>query len=238
MVSATSRSSCAVPIRPATAATCESIQRAASTVSAGEVWMVVSATSRARQDGTAPAWTCAQRRGRRWRSSRAWPMSFFAAVDEMPRTAPSSAMQNSATSGQPGPAMGSSCSQPGTVNAAAVWMDSGGWRSAQRAATSRSSAAAWSSAALRSRASASRAEAERSSSTLSPTCSSVSIMCLIIGESTDNQRRSTACVRATPRAARRAGPRPRRRCPRTRRWRGTSSRRRRPRRRCRRTPPP
>ena len=40
-------------------------------------------------------------------------MSFFAAVVEMPRTAPSSAMQNSATSGQPGPAMGSSCSQPG-----------------------------------------------------------------------------------------------------------------------------
>ena len=35
-------------------------------------------------------------------------MSFLAAVVEMPRTAPSSAMQNSATSGQPAPAMGSS----------------------------------------------------------------------------------------------------------------------------------
>ena len=50
----------------------------------GSMWMVVSATSRARQDGTAPEWTCAHSRGRRWRSSRAWPMSFFAAVDEMP----------------------------------------------------------------------------------------------------------------------------------------------------------
>ena len=70
-------------------------------------------------------------------------MSFFAAVDEIPRTAPSSAMQNSATSGQPSPAMGSSCSQPGTVNAAAEWIDSGGWRSAHRAARS-----SWSAAAL------------------------------------------------------------------------------------------
>ena len=84
MVSATSRSSCAVPMRPATAATWASIHPAASTVRAGEVWMVASATSRARQAGTAPAWTCAHSRGRRWRSSRAWPMSFFAAVDEMP----------------------------------------------------------------------------------------------------------------------------------------------------------
>ncbi len=47
-------------------------------------------------------------------------MSFFAAVVETPSTAPSSAMQNSATSGHPGPAIGSSCSQPGTVNAAAI----------------------------------------------------------------------------------------------------------------------
>ncbi len=37
-------------------------------------------------------------------------MSFFAEVVVIPRTVPSSAMQNSATSGQPGPAMGSSCS--------------------------------------------------------------------------------------------------------------------------------
>ena len=71
MVSATSRSSCAVPMRPATAATWESIQRAASTVSAGVEWIVVSATSRARHAGTPPDWTCAHSRGRRWRSSRA-----------------------------------------------------------------------------------------------------------------------------------------------------------------------
>ncbi len=40
-------------------------------------------------------------------------MSFFADVVEMPRTVPSSATQNSATVGQPWPAMGSSCSHPG-----------------------------------------------------------------------------------------------------------------------------
>ncbi len=200
MVSATSRSSCAVPIRPATAATCESIQRAASTVSAGEVWMVVSATIRARQDGTAPAWTCAQRRGRRWRSSRACPMSFFAAVDEIPRTAPSSAMQNSATSGQPGPAMGSSCSQPGTVNAAAVWIDSGGWRSAHRAARSSWSAAALSSDARRSRRADSSSEAVRSSTPpASCGCASVSIMCSILRKPTDNGEGSEMICGAGPR---------------------------------------
>ena len=113
IVSATSRSSCAAPTRPATAATWASTNPAASTVSAGVEWMVASATARARHAGTRPAWTCAHSRGRRWRSSRAWPTSFFAAVVETPRTVPSSARQNSATSGAPSPAMGSSCSQPG-----------------------------------------------------------------------------------------------------------------------------
>ena len=37
----------------------------------GSVWMVTSATARARHAGTRPAWTCAHSRGRRWRSSRA-----------------------------------------------------------------------------------------------------------------------------------------------------------------------
>ena len=46
--------------------------------------MVTSATRRARHAGTRPAWTCAHSRGSRWRSSRAWPTSFFAAVVEMP----------------------------------------------------------------------------------------------------------------------------------------------------------
>ena len=40
-------------------------------VSEGVVWMVTSATVRARHAGTRPDWTCAHRRGRRWRSSRA-----------------------------------------------------------------------------------------------------------------------------------------------------------------------
>ncbi|KRE93006.1 hypothetical protein ASG76_16340, partial [Nocardioides sp. Soil774] len=97
IVSATRRSSCAVPIFPATAATWASTKRAASTVSAGAEWIVTSATDLARKAGTRPDWTCAQTRGRRCRSSRAWPMSFFAAVVEMPSTVPSSAMQNSAT---------------------------------------------------------------------------------------------------------------------------------------------
>ena len=65
------------------------------------MWIVVSATVLARHAGTTPAWTCAHSRGSRWRSSSAWPMSFFADVVDMPRTAPSSAMQNSATSGAP-----------------------------------------------------------------------------------------------------------------------------------------
>jgi hypothetical protein len=95
---------------PATAATWASTNPAASRVSEGEEWMVVSATERAFQAGTRPAWTWAHNRGSRWRSSRAWPISFFAAVVEVPRTPPSSAMQNSATSGVPSPAMGSSCS--------------------------------------------------------------------------------------------------------------------------------
>ena len=46
--------------------------------------MVASATERARHAGTRPDWTCAHSRGSRWRSSRAWPTSFFAAVVEMP----------------------------------------------------------------------------------------------------------------------------------------------------------
>jgi hypothetical protein len=116
----------------------------------GAVWMVVSATSRARHAGTCPAWTCAHRRGRRWRSSNEWPMSFFAEVVEIPRTVPSSATQNSATRGHPGPAMGSSCSRPSPppmVKDAAASMDSGGWRSAQPAARDSWRAAAASSVA-------------------------------------------------------------------------------------------
>ena len=53
-------------------------------------------------------------------------MSFFADTEVMPRAVPSSATQNSATSGVPGPAMGSSCSHPATAKVAAEWMDSGG----------------------------------------------------------------------------------------------------------------
>ena len=183
-------------MRPATAATCASTNAAASRVSAGVEWMVTSATRRARQAGTRPAWTCAHSRGRRWRSSRAWPTSFFAAVVEMPRTVPSSARQNSATSGAPSPAMGSSCSQPGTVNVAAEWIDSGGCRSAHRAAVTRRSAAARCSAAFCCRASVSRSEAVRSSTSPAPGPASASIMCSILPATTDSDLpRAGACGR-------------------------------------------
>ena len=160
--------------------------RAASTVSAGLEWMVASATARARRAGTRPAWTCAQSRGRRWRSSRAWPMSFFADTLVMPRTVPSSATQNSATSGVPGPAMGSSCSHPATVKVAAEWMDSGGWRSAHWAASSRTSAAAWSSAALRERIEPSRAVGPMASAPASAPASDTSIMFSIVEKGSDS----------------------------------------------------
>ena len=136
----------------------------------------------------------------------------------------------------PSPAMGSSCSQPGTVNAAAEWMDSGGWRSAHRAARSSWSAAARSSGSVRARIEASTSEAVRSLDLSSVAC------CQRLDHVFDSRRShrqsDPQLVRATPRAGRRAGPRPRRRCPRRRRSRGTSSRRRTPRRRCRPTPPP
>ena len=113
-------------------------------------------------------------------------MSFFAAVVEIPRTAPSSATQNSATSGAPSPAMGSSCSQPGTEKVAASWIDSGGCRSAHRAArTSRSAAA---SASSRSR--GERGEQVGGGEVLDPTClrpASASLMCSILPTTTDSR---------------------------------------------------
>ena len=117
-------------------------------------------------------------------------MSFFAAVVETPKTAPSSAMQNSATSGQPSPAMGSSCSLPGIVNAAAEWIDSGGCRSAQRAASTSWSAAARSSASRRARMADSTSEGVRSStSPASRTAAKSSIMRSILPPTTDNPLR-------------------------------------------------
>jgi len=90
-------------------------------------------------------------------------MSRFAAVVDTPSTAPSSATQNSATVGHPCPAMGSSCSHPRAVNAAAEWIDSGGCRSAHAAASSRRSAAARSSVAFRARTTVRIPDASRSS---------------------------------------------------------------------------
>ncbi len=108
---------------------------------------------------------------------------------EMPRTVPSSATQNSATIGQPSPAMGSSTSRPmprPAVKAAAWWIDSGGWRSAHRAARASRSAAARSSVAFRSRSASSSPEASRPSTSAPRPAASVSIMCSILDAATDN----------------------------------------------------
>ena len=163
IASATSRSSCAGPTLPATAATWASTHPAASGVRAGVAWMVASATSLARHAGTRPAWTWPHSRGSRWRSSRAWPISRFAAVVDTPSTAPSSATQNSATAGHPSPGDGLLVLAPAGGERGGEWIDSGGCRSAHRAARSSRSAAARSSAALRSRAAARIPDASRSS---------------------------------------------------------------------------
>ena len=120
-------------------------------------------------------------------------MSFFAAVVETPeRGAELGDAELRGTSGHPSPAMGSSCSDPRTVNAAASWIDSGGCRSAQRAARSKRSAAAWFSACLRDRASASRPAGLRASASASaPGPASVSIMCLILVAATDSAHVAT-----------------------------------------------
>ncbi len=126
-------------MRPATAATWASTHPAAAGVRDGVAWIVASATDLARHGATRPDWTRVHNRGRRCLSSRACPISRFAETVEMPRTVPSSATQNSATAGQPSPAIGSSTSRPiprPLVNVAAEWIDSGGCRSAHRAARS------------------------------------------------------------------------------------------------------
>ena len=119
MASATSRSTCATPHRCAKPTTCRSTHPAASGVSGVAAWMVASATRRARHAGTWPAWTAAHSRGSRCRSSNACPTRCLAETLDIPSTAPSSGMQNSATSGHPGPAIGSTCSsrarEPGRV---------------------------------------------------------------------------------------------------------------------------
>jgi hypothetical protein len=71
-----------------------------------------------------------------------------------PQHRPNSAMQNSATNGHPTPAIRSSPSAPGTWNAAASWIDSGGCASAHPHASPNSSASAASASRRRSRAAA------------------------------------------------------------------------------------
>ncbi len=100
---------------------------------------MVSATRRARHAGRSPAWTRAQRRGRRYFSSSAEAISARPESVEVPSAAASSAMQNSATSGAPSPASGIPVSAPPPARQVASRpIDSGGCCSAQvTAATSR-----------------------------------------------------------------------------------------------------
>ena len=96
--------------------------------------------------------TRAPRRGRRYFSSRPWATSTRPESVETPRAAASSARQNSATSGAPGPAKASSPSPPMLAvpgQVAAAWMDSGGWASAHRVAAARTSTSAAFAAARR-----------------------------------------------------------------------------------------
>ena len=156
---------------------------AASAVRAGDVWMVASATSRARHGGTPP--------GLHLRPEPGEAVAELEGVtDELLRRGRGDARgrrrarrrRTPRPAGSPGPAMGSSCSQPPMVNDAAEWIDSGGWRSAQRAATSRRSGRPRSSVALRPRgASASRAGGgEVVASACRPSLRAVSIMCSIL----------------------------------------------------------
>ena len=109
----------------------------------------------------------------------------FAAAVETPRTPPSSAKQKSATHGAPSPAIGSSCSDPRTVKAAAEWIDSGGCRSAHCAARTSWRAAAAFSISREALIVAISAEAVRSSTSPAPVSASASIMCSILLAITD-----------------------------------------------------
>ncbi len=96
------RSTVGRPAEWATGARCRSTNRAASAGSSAR--MVRWAIRRARQASTSRVWTRAHNRGRRWRSSRASPIRAAPASVRCPIRVASSATQNSATRGAPGPA--------------------------------------------------------------------------------------------------------------------------------------
>ena len=125
MVSATRRSSWAGPMRPRRRRPGRPRTLAASRVSAGVVWMVTRRRSRARHAGTAPEWTCDHSRGRRWRSSRAWPMSFFADVVEIRARRPARRTRTPRPAAALAARRGSVRPCHGTVNAAAEWIGLG-----------------------------------------------------------------------------------------------------------------
>ena len=68
--------------------------------------MVASATRRARHAANSPVHTSCHSRGSRWASSTACPTYRFPASGPIPSAAANSAAAYSATSGAPGPAIG------------------------------------------------------------------------------------------------------------------------------------
>ncbi len=156
MASATNRSSAARPILWANPATWASTNRAACMVSPRVAWAI----RRARHTGRSPVWVRSQSRVSRYFSSTASATSARPESVERPRAAANSAIQNSATSGAPGPASGRPVSPPPQTQVAASSIDSGGCCSAQVTAAYSTSASARSATARRSRANPSTAEAE------------------------------------------------------------------------------
>ncbi len=135
--SATSRSSCAGPIRWANPATWASTNPAASRLSP----RVAAAIRRAFHATSPCAWTLAQTRGRRYFSSTPWAINARPESVDIPNATASSATQNSATSGAPGPPNPTPTSPPG-VQVAASWIDSAGCCSAHTTAPASTEASA------------------------------------------------------------------------------------------------
>ncbi len=148
----------------------------------------------------APGWrspviTRAHTLGRRCLSSTAWAIRVRPASVESPTARASSAMQNSATRGAPGPARSRPVSPPAVIQVAAWWIDSGGCCSAQVAAAASTFASARSASRRDERANDSRSE-ELSSSSRTPAV--VVVMEPIQAPSTDNQTRDSPCMEGDP----------------------------------------
>ena len=130
MAWATSRSTITGPQVPRSAS-CSSTQIAA-VLDRRWVWR---ATRRACQAGTSNRPTRFQRRGRRWRRSRASAISCAPADGDMPNANANGSGVNAATAGVPSPPSDSSASSAAPPNVSTPVSAVAGWRSAQCAAS-------------------------------------------------------------------------------------------------------